>query len=651
MNQNNGLSKGVKIVIISILSFLVFVLSILSVLLVLTPNTFIEPEEVDNTRTIMIYMAGTDLESNHGNASADLKGIKEYYNDPENYHILLYTGGTKIWHNSYISPQENSIYELTMNGFEKKETLTKKSMGLEDTLTEFLDYGYRNYEAGNYDLIMWDHGLGSLGSIYDENTKDFITLSEFTAALQKSPFNGEKKLQNIIFSTCLNATLEVATILSPYANYLVASEEPTWSNPYTSELSFLNYLNDYETSVDVGIGFIEEYKQKLVEMNMFNNPISTYSIIDLNQIPELNKKMSSLYNEIDVKKEFSSLSRTRSNLYQFGVAADNINIYDTVDLFEFVSELSYIDSKKTADILKFIKDKVVIYNWDNTTHGNGISTYIPYNGDAASINYHMNILEKADLNEEYFTFITNFNNLKKSSTASFSEGLEKNEVKTTSKDNNVKMKLTDEQQKTFARGSYIIFEKKEDGLFMPLYAANDAKLDKKGYLSTNLNDNLIAIVDENLGTKTFFMVNKIESKEKKTKRYTAQVVLNKVDEDGWPVMDNGVMHITVDKKNNITVDKVLLTTKNEDGMSVTGGAADLDDYTAIDFSNLRYNILDENGNYTTGWESSGTIYMEEVKIDKYHFELASLDDGYYYCVFVVYDIYNRPSYSNLIEIK
>ena len=175
MNQNNGLSKGVKIVIISILSFLVFVLSILSVLLVLTPNTFIEPEEVDNTRTIMIYMAGTDLESNHGNASADLKGIKEYYNDPENYHILLYTGGTKIWHNSYISSQENSIYELTMNGFEKKETLTKKSMGLEDTLTEFLDYGYRNYEAGNYDLIMWDHGLGSLGSIYDENTKDFIT--------------------------------------------------------------------------------------------------------------------------------------------------------------------------------------------------------------------------------------------------------------------------------------------------------------------------------------------------------------------------------------------------------------------------------------------------------------------------------------------
>ena len=43
--------------------------------------------------------------------------------------------------------------------------------------------------------------------------------------------------------------------------------------------------------------------------------------------------------------------------------------------------------------------------------------------------------------------------------------------------------------------------------------------------------------------------------------------------------------------------------------------------------------------------------MWEVKGNKYHFEITSLDkDHEYYCVFMIYDVQNKVYYSNLISI-
>ena len=68
--------------------------------------------------------------------------------------------------------------------------------------------------------------------------------------------------------------------------------------------------------------------------------------------------------------------------------------------------------------------------------------------------------------------------------------------------------------------------------------------------------------------------------------------------------------------------------------------------------------IDENGNYTQNWESgikiTGNAYYFEVNKGKYHFELTSLDkekENEYYCVFIIYDVQNKPNYSNLIKIN
>ncbi len=93
-----------------------------------------------------------------------------------------------------------------------------------------------NYPAEQYDLILWNHGGGAFfGYGFDETTNDSLTLDELDQAFADSPFHDGNKLEFIGFDACLMANIETAHTLSPYANYMVASQESEpgsgWSDP------------------------------------------------------------------------------------------------------------------------------------------------------------------------------------------------------------------------------------------------------------------------------------------------------------------------------------------------------------------------------------------------------------------------------------
>ena len=77
-----------------------------------------------NTRTIMVYMVGSNLESECKAATGDMDFVNPSTIDLNTTNILIYTGGTKWWHNQ-VRNDENAIYKLTENGFEKIETYWK----------------------------------------------------------------------------------------------------------------------------------------------------------------------------------------------------------------------------------------------------------------------------------------------------------------------------------------------------------------------------------------------------------------------------------------------------------------------------------------------------------------------------------------------
>ena len=167
------------------------------------------------TRTIMIYMVGSNLESDGGLATADIESINHNTTD-NNVRVLLIAGGTKFWKNNYINSTETSIYELKSTGFTKIKNQPTQNMGGQETLTSFLEYAHSTSKTDEYDLIFWNHGGAIDGSEYDELQNDNLSLEEINKALSKS-FVNKKKLELIIFRTCLNGTLEVNDTVSKYA--------------------------------------------------------------------------------------------------------------------------------------------------------------------------------------------------------------------------------------------------------------------------------------------------------------------------------------------------------------------------------------------------------------------------------------------------
>ena len=184
------------------------------------------PQGAAGTKTIMIYMVGSDLESEHGAASTDIKEMLDSGFDDTSMNVLLYTGGCSNWQDRDIPEDSNTTFLIKDGKLEQLETSSASNMGNPDTLSEFLNYGYTNYPAETYGVILWNHGGGAFfGYGYDETTNDSLTLNELSDAFANSPFHDDNKLEFIGFDACLMANIETAHTLTPYANYMIASQE------------------------------------------------------------------------------------------------------------------------------------------------------------------------------------------------------------------------------------------------------------------------------------------------------------------------------------------------------------------------------------------------------------------------------------------
>ena len=180
-----------------------------------------EPAPSDKV-TVMVYMIGSDLESEYGCASADLEEMMAA-EQGEQMTVVVQTGGALQWENSSILPGSCQRFVMKDHALTEWENIGLKSMAQPDTLADFIRWGASNFPAERYELILWDHGGGTAaGYGYDEYfPEDWMSLSELAAALEQ----GGCHFDMIGFDACLMGTVEMAYAVSPYADYLVASEE------------------------------------------------------------------------------------------------------------------------------------------------------------------------------------------------------------------------------------------------------------------------------------------------------------------------------------------------------------------------------------------------------------------------------------------
>ena len=585
------------------------------------------------SRTIMIYLCGSDLESQIALASSDLDSVKPSEIDLETTNIVVYTGGSSNWHN-YVSNHENAIYVLEEDGFVKKEVYDKQSMGKSSSLTTLFDYAYTNYEADRYDLIMWNHGLGALGISSDEQfNNDYLDLNEVTESLKKSNFKGNNKLETVVFRSCLNSTLEMASIFVPYANYFVASEEVTYgSNIGGGVFDFLNDITLEDDGVEFGKKFIANYehtlqvfadaKRKTLDQ-VFG--VLTYSIIDLSKIDEIEKKLGLFFNSLKLDLNYSMVAKVRSNLYQY---AGKEYMYDTVDLRCLVQELKSLSSSKGDDVLKLL-DEAVVYNWGNDEDSNGLAIYFPFYGTGSVRELHYSGYKNLSDLKNYYNFIQKFDSMQSSSSNGGFSIISKDDIKIDVVNKQLSLELYDDNIDNYAKASYIIVKKDNNGNFMPVFTSNTFELAKNSY-AMDLNMNLIRVINMDDNTSTLLSLN-----TNKFGTYYTNVNL---------VNDNRIDNADIYLNDDLSILRVTQSnTQYASGMSLS-----LDSYDKIRFITNSYNIL-SNGEVNDKWEDNPILSSFEVG-SNYKFEKITLDDSYY-VMFKIYDVDNLYTYSDLIQIK
>lgn len=181
----------------------------------------------DNTKDylILVYMNGSNLESDRGQATKAINEMLKVSGDekfPGTF--IVETGGTKTWHLNELANTKNRRFVIEDGKIQQMTELPDNSMGNSDNFKEFLSYGISK-PAKHYILIFWNHGEGSLkGFGFDElNKNDTLTLKEMDNAFKGTGI--KQKFDLIGFDTCLMSTIETAQMLSPYGNYMLASQE------------------------------------------------------------------------------------------------------------------------------------------------------------------------------------------------------------------------------------------------------------------------------------------------------------------------------------------------------------------------------------------------------------------------------------------
>lgn len=453
-----------------------------------------EALEDHKEQTFLIYLVGSDLESNGSFASDDLFEIMEASVDVSKSNVIVFTGGSTYWHID-IPADTNSILSLGADGsFYRVQERELSNMGDPETLSFFLEYGYYSYPADEYNLILWNHGGGSIaGYGFDIISDDNLDLPEIKSALSASPFNGENKLNWVAFDACLMSTIETADVFAEHADYLIASEEMTSAAGFNyacfGPLSQTKYSGPQaaEILIDYTVDYLYAQNSYSLEYMADHTP---YACLDLSKTDEVETAMNNLFGALNsnIQQNFSAISRVRSELYTYGTYSSSGNEdIDHVDLAEFAEGVSSLYPAEASALISAV-DEMTVYLLDPTGYSNGVSVYFPYAVyyyyDVEYANYYVDIYETFEFSEGYTRFMNDFVAVLSGNTPTEWEGDEQfteetpvtppptpenpNPVPQPVPDANgvvshISLNLNDDQMNNFLRAERYIYVKNADG--------------------------------------------------------------------------------------------------------------------------------------------------------------------------------------------
>jgi len=315
------------------------------------------PEIEEAEWTIAIYLCGTDLESNPEQSFGTRAFIEMLTPDiPDDINLIVMTGGTKEWNpagyaeeavaqgliasDAYIKPDVNQTQIFRIAG-KKMELLYEYgenlNMGDTQTFTGFMRYVLEEYPSRRLMTIVNNHGFGPIeGIAADEYTQQAMLLPDLAAAFDEITTLRGKPVDLIGFDACNMGNLEIAYMLSPYADYMVASsdlQEKSWQ--YEMWLDSLSRDPAMETP-ELGRAIIDTYAYKQRPDGDWSKLIGGDTLLLLDLCDNKMSKMMDAFNAMATEL-YKLQQRPDERLYAFRAAnmAQKTAHPELVDIYDF----------------------------------------------------------------------------------------------------------------------------------------------------------------------------------------------------------------------------------------------------------------------------------------------------------------------------
>lgn len=598
------------------------------------------------TELMLVYMVGSDLESEAGLASLDIEEMQKSGFSNDNLKVIICTGGANYWWNDEISKDEVAIYEVNsgVESLNKITVLNNDNMAEKDTLLAFLDYVYDNYEANYYSLVLWNHGGGAvLGYGCDEKYDyDSLSLSEMDEAFSMSHLYADgKKFEWIGFDACLMGMIEVAELCEPYANYLIASEEVIPGEGW--DYKCLNKLSDGESfsGESAGIAIIDSYADYYGNY-LWCNPEYTLSCLDLSKTEDVMNDFNELITVTEndlINGEYSNIARRRGNTKSFGIISEDL-CYDCVDLYNLAENMEEAHYNEAKDLQNSLKE-MVVYERNNVENAHGVAIYFPYNNKMYAEEW-VDEYSLYNFSEPYLRFVKNFTetfngapltawdldnddaSVDISSDYNVGSG---DDVGNIGSIGNFSVTLTDEQVENFAGASlqiWEIYENMDNGSYGLWINSSEVSLSDDGVLTSNISNKRFILKDTS-GHEADCCAFEIERGsdyavyQTYVKNYTDEesgfyVIEIKVDSDNPNGVITGIYpYDDSEDESNIFPAKKSVTFEQDSEISPFSFGRIIkfnDDGTVAPFDDW-----ERNSGYFYGFYLNGDLYVDMVDID------------------------------------
>ncbi len=379
-----------KVFTILLTAFLICLLCACSNKAVVTMERAERVPSTGSSWTILVYMCGSDMESQKGEATKCLEAMRSI-DYPENINVVVETGGSKEWHTNGIYSDYLQRFEMQKGSMLLADQTASADMGNYRTFRDFLQWGIKAYPANHYMAVVYNHGGGSMtGTAFDELFEnDCLNLEELSYAISLSGV----KFDIIGFDASLMGNLETASALSQYGDYMIAPAEyspASWN--YAEAIQCIIDNPDADTgeiSKVVCDAAYHGYDERTAE-------IASVAVTDLTKISTLAQSFDGLAGVMltaaDGLANCAHLQRNLQYTHIYGANSLGEGYTNMVDLGNLASIVQE-NTGTTSDLLGQILNETVIYVRNGKYHdgASGLGVFYPLDNSPETVDRYMEI--------------------------------------------------------------------------------------------------------------------------------------------------------------------------------------------------------------------------------------------------------------------